>query len=114
MDNNILSSILSLLSGGQNQTPQAQQTPQPEQNPAYYGYPKEAYSFPPGQTSQNNSGGFNIESLLALLAGNKGGLSSILSSLGGKNSPLASVASLLSTNNKKEEESPLPEKEILL
>ena len=116
MDNNFLSSLFKMLSSGFNfsgnpSTSQAQT--QEKQNPAYYGYPKEAYSISQEPPQNTNNSVFNIENLLALLAGNKGNLSSILSNVAGKNSPLASLASLM-TNNKKEEETPLPEKEILL
>lgn len=116
MDNNILSSLLKMLSGGFNLSgsqPTSQVQTQEKQNPAYYGYPKEAYTFAQESPQNTNNSGLNLENLVALLAGNKGNLSSILSNVAGKNSPLASVASLMG-GNKKEEETPLPEKEILL
>lgn len=105
MDNNILSSILSLLSSG-NPTISNESTEHFEQNPAYFGYPKEAYpkqkGFSPNQ---------NLESLLPLLS-KKGSIESILSNISTSNSPITSIASLL--NNKKEGNPPQPDKEILL
>lgn len=92
-----ISTILSLLSGGNTNL-----GGNSAQNPAYFGYPKEAY----------NGQNINLESILQLLASNKGGLTSILSNFSGKNSPLSSIASILS--KKKEEDKPLPNKEILL
>lgn len=105
MDNNILSTILNLFSGGN--VNNGTNSDQNQQNSAYYGYPKEAYS---GQYQGLN--GINLENILPLLAGNKGNLSSILSNISSKNPQLASIASLF--DKKKEEANPLPNKEILL
>lgn len=108
MDNNILSSLINLLTGkgGVSQPTQPEQ-----QNPAYYGYPKEAY-FSISNQSQTSNNGLNLENLITLLVGNKGNVSA-LTNLMGKNSSLASIASMLSSN-KKEEASTPSEKEILL
>lgn len=105
MDNNILSSILSLLSSGNSSTPN-ESTEHFEQNPAYFGYPKEAYPKQKGFSLNQN-----LESVLPLL-GKKGSFESILSNISNSNTPITSIASLLS--NKKEGKSPQPDKEILL
>lgn len=108
MDNNLLSNLLNMFTGGQSQADPNNQ----EQNPAYYGYPKEAYNFP--SSPSQPSSGLNLEGLLTLLAKNKGGLSSLTNLLASKNPSLANIASAISPKNKKEESSSLPDKEILL
>lgn len=96
---NIFQTLLNALSSPSQEARQ-------EQNPAYFGYPKEAYKSPP--TPANS--GLNLESLLPILMKNKGGLSSVLSSLT-DNPSLSKISSILT---KEREQTPPPDKEILL
>lgn len=84
------------------------QPPQKDINPAFFGYPKEAYT----QHEQPQTSSFNLENLLPLLLKNPSQLSSLLSNMG-ENSPLSSIASIMSGLQQKKEP-PSPEKEILL
>ncbi|MBQ8909336.1 MAG: hypothetical protein IJY90_03525 [Clostridia bacterium] len=107
--------ILELLSRFMGQQNQQTHTPAPQQNPSAANYPPEAFiqetqTQRQPQTAQNNQM-FNM--LSAIMGGGAGGNPlAMISSLMGKDNPLASI--MAASSKKEEERTSSPKDEILL